>query len=184
MYNFPLVEYVDRYYTYDMNIPTADRVSIGGICATQFNLLDVPVANFQTIGSRDSTSHRLRCTDDQSFCNAEPRNNFVWFWVDEPPKGNVGDLQPAQLVSILRLQDGLQKRCIVLLPELQLGNQGVCLLSNGLLRVSVRVFRQNQGNLVIVNIECILAAVHLIYIPSTRYYSVNNTLDLVMFNRF
>jgi hypothetical protein len=184
MYNFPLVEYIYRYYRYDLNIPTADRRGIGGMRATQFNLHNVPVANFQSFGGCDSTAHKLRCTDDQSFRNAEPRNDFVWFRVDEPPKGDVGDLQLAQLVRILRLQDGLRTRCVVLLRELQLENQGVCLPSNGLLRVSDKVFRRNQADLVVVNIQCVWAAAHLIRIPGTRYYYVNNTIDLVMFNHF
>jgi len=126
----------------------------------------------------------LRCTDDQSFRNAESRNDFVWFRVDETPKGDVGDLRPAQLVRILRQQDGQRKRCVVHLRELQLENHGVYLPSNGLLRVSDNVFRRNQADLAVVNITCIWAAAHLIRIPGTRYYYVNNTIDLVMFNRF
>jgi len=62
--------------------------------------------------------------------------------------------------------------------------KGVCLPSNGLLRVSDRVFHWNQADLVVVNINCVWAAGHLIRIPSTTYYYVNNTIDLVMFNRF
>ena len=110
MYNFPLVEYIYRFYGYDLNIPTANRKGIGGMRATQFNLLDVTVANFQSFGGCDSTAHKLRCTDDQSFRNAEPRNDFVWFRVDEPPKGDVGDLRPAQLLRIPQQQDGQRMR--------------------------------------------------------------------------
>jgi len=40
MYNFPPVEFIYRYDWYDCIIPTADRRSIGGMCATQFNLLE------------------------------------------------------------------------------------------------------------------------------------------------
>jgi hypothetical protein len=103
------------------------------MCANQFNFLDIPVANFQSFGSCDPNAHKLRCTDNQSFRNAEPQSDFVWFRVDEPPKGDVEDLRPAQHVRILQLQDGLRKRCIVLLRELQLDNDGICLPSNGLL---------------------------------------------------
>jgi hypothetical protein len=152
--------------------------------ATQFNLLDVPVPNFHSFRGCDSTAHKLCCTDDKSFRNAEPRNDFVWFRVDDLPKGDVGDSRPAQLVRILWLQDGLRKRCVVLLRKLQLENQGVCLPSNGLLSVFDKVFRRNQADLVIVNIKCVWAAAHLIRIPGTRYYYVNNSIDLVMFNRF
>jgi len=184
MYNIPLIEYIYRYYRYDLNLPTANRTGIGGICATLFNLLDVLVANSQSLGGCDSTAHELRCTDHQSFRNAEPRNNFVRFRVDEPPKGGVGDLRPLQLVRILRLQDGQRKRYVVLLRELQLENQGDCLPSNGLLRVSDKVFHRNQADFVVVNIECVWAAAHLIRIRCTRYYYVNKTIDLVMLNRF
>jgi len=184
MYNFPLVEYIYRYYRYDLNIPTADRRSIGGMRATQFNLLDVPVANFQPFAGCDSSAHKMHSTDDQWFRNVERRNDFVWFRVDEPPQGDVGDLCPAQPVRILQLQDGLRKRCVVLLQEFQLENQGVCVPSNGLLRVSHKVFRRNQADLVVVNIKCVWVGAHLICIPYTRYYYVNNTIDLVMFNRF
>jgi len=65
--------------------------------ATQFNLHNVPVANIQSLGGCDSTAHRLLCTDNKSFRNAEPQNDLVWFWVDEPPKGDVGDLHQQQL---------------------------------------------------------------------------------------
>jgi len=95
MYNFPLVEYMYRYYRYDLHIPTADKRSIGGIHATQFNLLNVLVANFQSFSGCDSTAHNWCCTDNQSFHNAEPRNDFVWFRVNELLKGDVGDLRPA-----------------------------------------------------------------------------------------
>jgi len=184
MNNFPLVESIYRYYRYDSNIPTTDRRSISGMPATQFNLLDVPVANSQFFGCCDSTAHKSRGTEDKSFCDAEPRNDFEWFWVDDPPKGDVGDLWPAQLVRILLMQHGLWKRCIVCLRELQFEIQGVCQPSNELLRVSDSIFRRNEANLVVVNINCIWATVHLIRIPSARYYNVNNTIDLVMFNRF
>jgi len=169
MYNLPLIEYRYRYYRYDLNLPTADRRGIGGMRATQFNLLDIPVANFQSFGGCDSTAHELRCTDDLSFHNAARRNNIVCFEIDEPPKSDVGDLRQAQFVKILWLQDHLQKRCVVLFRELQGENQGVCLPSNGLRRVSSKVFCRNQPDLVVVDIECIWAAVHLIWIPSTRY---------------
>jgi len=151
---------------------------------TQFNLVDVRVANFQSFGGCDSTAHKSRCTDDESFRNGEPWNDFVWFRVDEPLKGEVGDLRLAQRVRILWLQDGQWKRCVVLLQELQLGNHGVCLPSNGLHSVCDKVFHRNQADLVIVNIKCIWAAAHLIPIPGTRYYYVNNNIDLVMFNPF
>jgi len=155
MYNFPLVEYIYRYNEYDFNIPTTDGRGIGGMSATQFNLLDLPVANFQFFGSCDSTAHQLRCMVDQSLRTAEPQNNFMWFRVDEPPKGDVGELQLAQLVRILRLQDGQWKRCVVLLWELQLENQGVCLPCNGRLRVSDEVFRRDLADFVVVNIKCV-----------------------------
>jgi len=48
LYNFPLVEYIYQYYRYDLNIPTTDRRGIGRMRATEFNLLDVPVANLQS----------------------------------------------------------------------------------------------------------------------------------------
>jgi len=184
MYNFPLVEYIYRYYTYDHNIPTSDRRGIAGMRATQFDLLNVPVANLQSFGGCDSTAHKLRWTDDKSFHNAQPRHDCVWFQVVEPPKGDVGDLPPAQHVRILRLQDGLRKRCVVLFRQLQLEKQSVCVPFNGLLRFSDKVFRRNQADLVVVNIKCIWAAAHLVHIPGTRYYYVNNAIDLVMFNRF
>jgi len=164
--------------------PTADRRSIGGMRATQFNLLDFPVANIQSFGGCDFTAHKLPSMDDQSFPNAEPQNDFVWFRLDESPKGDVGDLRPGHLVRILWLLDGLRKRWVVPLWELQLENQSVCLPTNGLLRVSEWVFCRNQANLVIVNIKCVWAAAHLICIPHTTYNYVNNTIDLVMFNRF
>jgi len=154
------------------------------MCDTQFNLLFVPVANFQSFRSRDSTAHKLRCTDDQSFHNAEPRNDFVWFWVEEPPKGDVGDLRPAQLVRIVWLQHGLRRRYVVILRELQLENQGIRLPSNGLLRVCDKVFRRKQADLVVVNIKCLWVATRHIRIPGTRYYYVNNTINLVVFNHF
>jgi len=80
------------------------------MCPTQFNLLDVPVGNFQSFGGCDSTAQKLRCTDDQSFRSAEPWNDCLWFRVDKPPKGDVGDLRLAQLVRIVRLQDSLWMR--------------------------------------------------------------------------
>jgi len=87
-------------------------------------------------------------------------------------------------VKILRLQDGLQKRCLVPLRKLQLEIQGICLPSNGLAGVSDTVFHQNQANLEVVYIKCIWAAACLIPIPGTRYYYVNHTIDLVTFNPF
>jgi hypothetical protein len=167
MSNFPLVEYIYRYYRYNLYIPTADTRGIGRMSATQCFLLDVPVANFQSFGGCDSTAHMLGCTDYQSFRNAEPRNDFVWFRVDEPPKCDVGDLQSAQLVRILPRQDGLRKRCVVLSWELQFENQGLCLPSNGLLRVFDKVFLLNEADLVVVNIKSVWAAAHLIRIPGT-----------------
>jgi len=130
-----------------------DRRGISGLCATQFNQLDLPVTDFQSFGGCDPTTHTLSCTDDRSFRNAEPQNNILWFWVDEPPKGDVGDLRPAHLVRILRLEDGQWKRCVVLLWEFQLENHGVCLPSNELLGVSDKVFCRNQAYLVVVNIK-------------------------------
>jgi hypothetical protein len=100
------------------------------------------------------------------------------------PKGEVGDLQPAQLERILLLQNGLRKRCFVLLWELQLENQGVYLPSNGQIIVSDKVFHRNQAHLVLVNIKYLWAAVYRICIPGTRYYYVNNTIDVVMLNHF
>jgi hypothetical protein len=117
---------------------------------TQFNLLDVLVSNFQSFGGSDSSANMLSYTDDQWFRNAEHWKDFAWFRVDEPPIGDIGDLRSSQLVRILWLQEGLQKRCVVPLWELQLENQGVCLPSNGLLKVSDRVFHQNQADLVVV----------------------------------
>jgi len=104
--------------------------------------------------------------------------------VDQPPKGDVGDLYLAHHVRILRLQDGLQQGCVVLLRELQLENQGVCLPSNGLLRVSNNAFGRKQANHILFNIKFAGAAAHLSRIPGTTYYYVNNTIDPVMFNRF
>ena len=95
----------------------------------------------------------LRCTDDQLFGNADARNDIVWLLVDKPPKGDVGDLRLAQRVRILRLQDGLRKRCVVLLRELKLQIQPICFPSHGLRRVSDKVFCQNQADQVIVNIK-------------------------------
>jgi hypothetical protein len=113
------------------------------MCATKLNLLDGPVANFQSFISCPATVHKLCCTDDQSFRNAKPQNKIVWFWRSELPKGDVEDLRPAQLVKILWLQDGLRKRCIVLLWKLQLENQGIFQPSNGQLKVSNKDFSQN-----------------------------------------
>ena len=85
-------------------------------------------------------------------------------------------------MRILQLQEDLRKRCIVLFRELQLENQGLCLSTNALFRVSDKVFCRNQADLVVVNIKCVWAAKHLILIPRTRYYYVNNTINLLMFN--
>ena len=68
-----------------MNIPTTDTRGIGGMHATEFNLLDVLMANCQSFGCCDSTAHMLHCTDNQVFRNANPRNDFLSFWVDECP---------------------------------------------------------------------------------------------------
>lgn len=76
------------------------------------------MAPLKSFGGCDYTAHLLRCTDEESFCNAEPLNDIVWFRVDEQPQGEVVDLRPAQPVMILQLQDGLQKRWVVLLREL------------------------------------------------------------------
>jgi hypothetical protein len=56
--------------------------------------------------------------------------------------------------------------------------------SNTLLRVSDKVFCRNQVDLAVVNIKCIGVAMHLSHIPGTKYYNVNYTLKLVIFNRF
>jgi len=185
MNNFPLGEYLYRCYRYGLDLPTMDRLrGISGMDATQFNVRDVPAATFQSFGVFDSTSHELCRMDDQSFRKTEPRNDFVWFRADELQNGDQGDLWLAQLVRILQLQDGLWKRCIVLLQELQLENQGVCQHSSGLLRVSDKVFGWNQANLVVVNVKWVWAATCLICIASIKYYYVNNTIDLVMFNHF
>jgi hypothetical protein len=42
----------------------------------------------------------------------------------------------------------------------------------------------NQVNLVEVDIKYIIAAVHQVHIPSTRYYYANNTINLAICNRF
>jgi len=147
MYTFPLLDCLDRYYTYDLKIPNADRRGVGGMHATWFSLHGVPVANYQFFCGGDSTAHPLRCTDHQSFHNAEPRNNWARLRVDEPPEGDVGDLWPAQLLRILWVQDALRERLVVLLRELQLETKGLCLHSNELLRVSNIVFRGDQANL-------------------------------------
>jgi hypothetical protein len=60
--------------------------------ATQFNLDNVLVANIQSFGGCDSTAHQMRCTDNQSLCNGAPWNDYVRFWVDELPNGDVGDI--------------------------------------------------------------------------------------------
>jgi hypothetical protein len=151
---------------------------------TEFNLLDVPVANFQSFSGCDSTAHTVCCTDNQSFHNTERSNDFVLFCVDTPLTGDIADLRPAQLVRIPLLLDGPQTRCLVLLQELQLENQGLCLSSNGLLRVSDNGFSRNQADHAVVNIKCVRAGTNLICIPRTRYYYVNNTINLVMYNHF
>jgi hypothetical protein len=46
------------------------------------------------------------------------------------------------------------------------------------------MFYPNQADLVGFNIKYIWVAMHLIHIPGTRYYYVNNTIDLVWFNHF
>jgi len=103
MYNFPLVEYLYRYCRYHLNVPTADKSGIGEMHATEFDLLYVPVVNFQSSGGADSTAPELNRIDDQSFRNTELWNDFLWFWIEAPPKGDVGDSRPAHLVRILRL---------------------------------------------------------------------------------
>jgi len=105
IYNFPLVEYIYCYHRYDLNIPTANRRSMDRMRSTKLTLRDVWVANFQFFGGCDSTTHKLHCTDNQLFRNADPRNDFARFRVDELLK----------LVRIQRLQDGLWERCIALL---------------------------------------------------------------------
>lgn len=152
--------------------------------ATQLNLLDVAVATFRSFFCCDSTTHTWRCIDGQSCRDANHQNDFGWFQVDEPPKRDAGDFRLAQLVTILQLQDGLRKRCVVLLQEVHCGTQRGYLPSNGLLRVWNDVFCRNQADHVVVNIRCIWAAMHLIRIPSTRYHHVNSAINLVMFNRF
>jgi len=152
--------------------------------AAQFNLLNVPVANFQSFRGCDSTARTLRYTDDQSFPNTEPWSDFVLFRIDERPNGDVVDSRLAGLVRILQRQDGLRKRCVVRLRVLQLENQGDCLLSNGLPGVYDKVFRRKQADYVVLYMKCIWEAAHLIHIPGTRFNYVNNTIDLVMFNHF
>ena len=49
MYNFPLTEYIYQYYRYDLHISTANGRGIGGMHATELNLLDIPVDNIQSI---------------------------------------------------------------------------------------------------------------------------------------
>jgi hypothetical protein len=95
MFNFPLIEYLYRYSTCDLNIPITNRRGIGVMHATHFNLLHIPLTNFQSFHRYDSPAHMLHCMDDRSFCIAEPRNDFVSFRLDEMPKADVGDLQPA-----------------------------------------------------------------------------------------
>jgi len=184
MYNCPLVGYIYSYCRYDHHIPTSDRRGIGGTHATQFNLHDVLVAICQSFCSCDSTAHKFHCTDDQSFPNADRLNDFVWFRADKPPKGDIVDSRPAQPGTILCPQDGLWNTCVVLLWELQLETKGICLPSNGLLRVSDKVFHRNQANLVIVGIKYRWVGVDLICIPATIHYYVNNGIDQVIFNRF
>ena len=87
-------------------------------------------------------------------------------------------------MTILQLQDGLWKRCIVHLWELQLENQHNAVHSNRLCIVSNNCLHQNQADYVIVNILSIWPTMRLIFLPGTRYYHVNNAVDLVMFNCF
>jgi len=71
MYNCPLVEYIYRYYRYDVYITSTDASGIGRMDDTQFNQPDGAVANCQSFGHRDTTSHKSGCTENQIFRNTE-----------------------------------------------------------------------------------------------------------------
>ena len=63
-------------------------------------------------------------------------------------------------------------------------NQGICLPTIRLFRVSNKVSFVNQVDLVEVDIQYIIASVHPIHIPSTGDYYANNTINLDICNFF
>jgi hypothetical protein len=184
-FNMDLSDYLLPYFRTELGMPELDKSTVEGFAVTRYKVLKVPVANFQTVGSEEYTTHRLLCTGAEKF-HGTVRNDFIWMRIsDNCDFGDVGDLRPAQLIRILQLQDPQhpdQLRKVVVVRELKVENNGNCMLGTGLLKVSDIQYRPQQSDLLVASVQTVHSAAHLLRIPSTRSYYVNNTIDLATFN--
>jgi hypothetical protein len=98
---------------------------------------------------------------------------------------DVGDLRPAQLIRILQVQDHKQPgkpRKVIVVRQLKVENEGNSMPGTGLFKVSDIRYRPQQSDLLVASIQTVHSAAHLLRIPGTRSYYVNNTIDLATFN--
>jgi hypothetical protein len=184
-FNLSLPDYLLPYFRTELGMTELDRATVEGFAVTRYKVLQVPVANFQTVGDREYITHRLLCTGAETFHGAI-RNDFIWMRIsDGRDLGDVGDLRPAQLIRILQVQDPQrdeQPWKVIVVRELKIENDGNCMPDTGLLKVSDIHYRPQQRDLLVASIQTVHSAAHLLRIPDTRSYYVNNTIDLATFN--
>jgi hypothetical protein len=184
-FNLDLADYLLPYFRTELEMPQLDKATVEGFAVTRYKVLTVPVANFQTVGNQEYTTHRLLCTGADTFHGAV-RNDFIWMRISDNRKfGDVGDLRPAQLIRILQVRDHQQPdkpRRVVVVRELKVENNGNCMPGTGLLKVSHIHYRPQQSDLLVASIQTVHSAAHLLRIPGTQSYYVNNTIDLATFN--
>jgi hypothetical protein len=184
-FNLDLADYLLPYFRTELGIVQLDKATVEGFAVTRYKVLKVPVANFQTVGNQEYTTHRLLCTGADTF-HGTVRNDFIWMRIsDNHDFGDVGDLRPAQLIRILQVQDPQQPdqlHKVVVVRELNVENNGNCMPGTGLLKVSDIQYRPQQRDLLVASIQTVHSAAHLLRIPRTRSYYVNNTINLATFN--
>ncbi|KAF8531426.1 hypothetical protein BDD12DRAFT_921233 [Trichophaea hybrida] len=61
-YNYPLSEYVLRFYHRQFGWTDLNSEIVGDWCAHQFRLLDVSITNVQSYRGKSVTVHKIRCT--------------------------------------------------------------------------------------------------------------------------
>jgi len=184
-YNYPLSEYIIRFYERQFGRTDLTTESVHGWQAHSFKVLDIPVAMFQSYGGQDSVVHSIRCTGDEKY-RGKVRNDYVWVNCAKSNgiQSDLGTLVPGRMVKLYTIIDEDGKKLVALVKLLHPENGGNVDPRMGLIRVTDRDCRPNSEDLHMVLVKSIWSVAHLIPIPATRSFYVNSTIDLKMFNSF
>jgi hypothetical protein len=182
-YDFPLVHYLQKYLR-DLNPQSHPHThECGRFPVLLHKRLDVPVTRFQVYGSEESEVHHLRCTGDSPFRNGGPRNDDIFLAVEDPGNCDLHDVEPARLVRLLQFYDGIREHQVALVRRYVLTSASCCEPHTGLVRVQLPPLGvRHTVDLDVVNIKSIRQAAHLVQVPNTSDFFVNNTVDLKVFN--